>query len=89
MTSPVMGKLIFSLENVIGRGSFGTVHSGFITTIYDGNKKKLAVAIKKVLRMNYDDNDSSIQQEVMLLQAAKDHPNILRYILTESDEAFV
>ena len=64
--------LSYDPENVIGRGSFGTVCTGSYH-----NKQ---VAVKRIQRGN--GVNESVQQEVDLMIKAGAHPNVLRYIYT-------
>lgn len=76
-----VGKLRYPSKN-FGSGSFGTVFAGYF------ERKK--VAVKRILKHNIDINhDSLMPLEAELMQAADDHPNILRYICTEQNADFM
>ncbi len=79
----VSEKLSYNSDDIIGRGSFGTiVFSGFYSP-------STAVAVKRIQIANVKDDKLQVQKEVELMMKAKDHPNILRYIATEMNEYFL
>ena len=81
-----VGKVKYYADQIIGRGSFGTVYSGNLRRgIYGGNNEPIAV--KRIERGRVD--ESAIQREVELMQKAYDHANILRYFCTEMNNDFL
>ena len=77
-----VGKLSYDSSKHFGNGAFGFVFAG-----YFGRKK---VAVKRIQKQHVDTNHTSLMPlEAELMQAADDHPNILRYICTEQDANFV
>lgn len=75
----IVGELSFDTNDIIERGGFSTVFSGFHSS--------RPVAIK---RMQMTDlNESVIQREVELMQKASYHPNILEFIHEERTEDFL
>jgi len=80
MTTKKVGeRLSYDQKAILGRGTFGTVFNGFLEI--------LAVAVKRI--QNSEPEAPFIHREVELMQKAKDHPNILRYICTERDNKFM
>lgn len=76
-----VGKLRYPLKH-FGSGSFGLVFAG-----YYGKKK---VAVKRIQKHHIDvSHESLMPLEAELMQAADDHPNILRYICTEQNADFM
>ena len=81
-----VGKVKYYTDQIIGRGSFGTVYSGILRGgIYGGDARPIAV--KRIERGRVD--ECLIQREVELMQKANGHPNILSYFCTETDTNFV
>jgi len=77
-----IGKLSYKPTDVIGKGGFGKVYRGLYSS-------KRPVAIKRLYRI-YDERQFAIQQqEVDLMKAAGDHPNILGYIHKEMNADFL
>ena len=79
-----VGELTFNKGHVIGRG----MHSFFVSSGFHKGKAiglRKAVAIKRSQRIR---KDAGFQQEVAFIQKASGHPNILRFICTETDEFF-
>lgn len=77
-------KLIrYDTEKYIGKGSKGTVFYG----IHHGEGGK-AVAVKRIERVPSHADESAIQLERQLMDAAINHTNILRHICTEKDDTF-
>jgi len=84
-----IGNLRYDPKKVIGRGNFGVVFRGNYHRVDNiSGSGKLEVAVKRILSSNVDDEESFLR-EVDLMKAAKDHPNILRYICTESNDDFM
>lgn len=81
-----VGKLSYDPKSsMLGKGSFGTVFSGFYQV---SNKKSTPVAIKRLERGSL--SESAIRKEEELLKrASSNHPNILRYIHTEMNAEFL
>lgn len=78
-----VGALSFNREKVLGHGRPGTnVFSGF----YEKSKK---VAIKRILRRTFKDDEIMGNREVKLMEKAGKHPYILRFICTEIDRDFM
>lgn len=68
---------------MIGQGSFGLgVYEGY----YGGIKEK--VAIKRFIR-TFIIKESTIKQEMDLMEKANKHPNILRYIGFDTSDDFM
>ena len=84
MTRKKVRNLTYETSSILGRGSFGTVFSGFLEIKGSHNQ---SVAVKCVL--NSDLEAPFIQREVDLMKKVSDHPNILRYICTEKDVDFL
>jgi len=86
MTTKTVGNLSYetNANTVLGKGTFGTVFSG---TLLKDDGSYQSVAVKRILNSEPDAND--IQREVELMKMVNDHPNILRYICTETDDYFV
>ncbi len=78
-TKKVGGDLSYNTKQILGRGTFGIVFHGFIEVT--------PVAVKRILKS--EPEAPSIELEVELMQKAKYHPNILRYICTERDKTFM
>ena len=82
-TIRVVGDLSYDTKNILGEGSFGTlVFSGFY-------RNERAITVKRVQKYYLQDELDILQWEVELMNAASDHPNILRYICTEKNDDFV
>lgn len=93
-----VGKLSYDHTKILGKGSKGTfVFGGFYENptiigiaVDDDNKSKKQVAIKRIQRTDFSGNDDIFtNHEVVLMQKAGDHPNILRYIWSEKDDIFM
>ena len=85
-------KLSYDPKTILGRGSFGIVFKGLLESKMGINSNsrgsiKTAVAVKRF--QNSEIEAISLQREVLLMQRAGDHPNILRYICTEKDDDFM
>ena len=79
----VSENLSYNPDDIIGRGSFGTiVFSGFYSP-------STAVAVKRIQIANVKDDKLQVQKEVELMMKAKDHPHILRCIATEMNDDFL
>lgn len=86
MTNTTVGTLSFdsNISKAIGRVSYGVVFRGYIMS-EAGQMKK--VAVKQIQRGLVD--ETAIKQEVKNMQEAGDHPNILSFIHTETNDFFV
>lgn len=86
-------QLSYDPKNILGRGSFGIVFKGHLESKMGNNRNssrgsdKRAVAVKRF--QNSEIEAIALQREVVLMQRAGDHPNILRYICTEKDDDFM
>lgn len=80
MMTTKIGDVRFDQKTIIGRGSYGN-------TVFKGFYIDKAVAVKRVLRSEV--NEQAVQQEVELMKKAKDHPNVLRYICTDTNDDFL
>ncbi|XP_073245548.1 serine/threonine-protein kinase/endoribonuclease IRE1-like [Porites lutea] len=72
-----VGKISFSLKDVLGRGCEGTV-------VYKGKFDGRDAAVKRIL----PDCFSFADREVDLLRESDAHPNVIRYFCTEEDQQF-
>lgn len=72
-----VGKISFSLKNVLGRGCEGTV-------VYKGKFDGRDAAVKRILPECFTFAD----REVDLLRESDAHPNVIRYFCTEEDQQF-
>lgn len=72
-----VGKISFSLKDVLGRGCEGTV-------VYKGNFDGRDAAVKRILPECF----SFADREVDLLRESDAHPNVIRYFCTEEDQQF-
>ena len=87
-----VGKLSYDHTKILGQGSKGTfVFGGFYeSAVDDDNKSKKQVAIKRIQRTDFSENDDIFtNHEVLLMQKAGNHPNILRYVWSEKDDIFM
>lgn len=86
MALKTVGNLSYdtNADTILGKGSFGTVFPG---TMLETSGSCQAVAVKRML--NSEPEAVGIQREVELMKVVSDHPNILRYICTETDDYFV
>jgi hypothetical protein len=64
-------------ETVLGHGSLGTI-------IFKGHFDGQPIAVKRMLTEFYD----VARHEVDLLRKSDDHPNVVRYFITEQDHEF-
>ncbi len=87
MTTVTVGKLSYDPKNILGRGNFGTVFSGFYMISSRGSEWSTPVAVKRVDRDQVD--ESVFQQEENLMKKAASHPNILSYIHSEMNTEFL
>lgn len=71
-----ISSITFDSKNVIGRGSSSVV--------YKGRFGQRAVAVKKIDKKN----SKLIQSEILLLQKSDEHPNIIRYFVSQEDQQF-
>eukprot|EP00731_Ephydatia_muelleri_P025476 Em0017g559a len=76
-TEIIVGKISFSLQDVIGHGSHGTV-------VYSGVFDQRPVAIKRILPECFE----LAEKEVALLRESDYHPNVVRYFCKEQDMVF-
>ena len=82
-TIRVVGDLSYDTSKKLGEGSFGTlVFTGFY-------KNERAVAVKRVQKDYLQDELDILQWEVELMNAASDHPNILRCICTTMNDDYL
>lgn len=72
-----VGKISFSLKDVLGRGCEGTV-------VYKGKFDGRDAAVKRILPECF----SFADREVDLLRESDAHPNVIRYFCTEEDQQF-
>ncbi len=78
MATSVIDKLIYSREEIIGRGAFSIVFSG----LWNGDKP---VAIKRIQRSPVVEN---VRHELELMMKAN-HPNIVRIFTYEMNDDFM
>jgi serine/threonine-protein kinase/endoribonuclease IRE1 len=72
-----VGKITYKSQDIIGRGSAGTcVYRG----LFEG---KTEIAVKRVIQEHF----TLAQREIDLLRSLQ-HPNVVRYFTTESDNLF-
>ena len=82
-TIRVVGDLSYDTSEKLGEGSFGTL-------VFTGlHRNKRAVAVKRVQKYYLQDELGILQWEVELMNAASDHPNILRCICTTSNDDYL
>lgn len=82
-TVRIVGDLSYDTSKTLGEGSFGTlVFAGF-------HRNERAVAVKRVQKYYLKDNLDILQWEVELMNAASDHPNILRCIYTTMNDDYL
>jgi len=65
---------LYSLEGILGKGGFGTVHAGVRRR--DGEQ----VAVKEVIKSLVNSEDNNIPLEVRLMQQVNDVPGVIRMI---------
>ena len=83
-----VGNLSYDSKKIIGRGNFGVVYRGNYHVVYNKSRIGISeVAVKRILSSDVDEN--TFLEEVDLMIAAKDHPNILRYVCTERNDDFL
>ena len=85
-----VGKLSYDPNKVLGRGSFGTVFSGFHVYLDKSlfrPAKSTQVAVKRVEKSIV--NEPLFRKEEELMKKANNHPNILKYIHTEINAEFL
>ncbi|XP_065899624.1 serine/threonine-protein kinase/endoribonuclease IRE1-like [Dysidea avara] len=75
--SVAIGKIEFSTQEIVGRGSQGT-------TVFKGQFDKRQVAVKRILPECFTLAD----REVDLLRQSDEHPNVVRYFCMEQDNTF-
>ena len=71
-----IGKLSFNREDVLGKGSFGTVFRGTFQNATD-------VAIKRIIKLEVNKFETDIMPTI------DHHPNIIHYYCVEEDVDFV
>lgn len=76
-----VGKLNYDPKNVIGRGGFSTVFSGFHSS--------RPVAIKRLLRYHDKEKSDDQEREVEVMKKASGHQNILCFIHIEKNVDFL
>jgi len=82
-TIRVAGDLSYDTSKLLGEGSFGTlVFTGF-------HRNVSAVAVKRVQKYYLQDELDILRWEVELMNAASDHPNILRCICTTTNDDYL
>jgi len=79
----VSEKLSYNPDDIIGRGSFGTIVFGGVYS------PSTAVAVKRIQIANVKDDKLQVHKEVEIMIKAKDHPHILCYIATEMNDDFL
>ncbi|KAM8960391.1 serine/threonine-protein kinase/endoribonuclease IRE2 [Pelodytes ibericus] len=72
-----VGKISFSSKEVLGRGAGGTF-------VFRGRFDGRSIAVKRILPESFTLAD----REVQLLRESDEHPNVIRYHCTESDNLF-
>jgi len=87
METKKVGKLSYDPKTVIGRGGFGTVFKGFHHDSSHQDDIIESVAVKRLLLTDVEEN--TIQREVELMKSINVHPNIIRYICTETNDDFL
>ena len=85
MARKVDEHLSYTPSHIIGRGSFGTIVFG---GHLEGNN--FEVAVKRLQRSNMKSEQSAIQKfEKKFVTSKIDHPNILRYLSTKTNDDFL
>lgn len=86
------GKLRYDPNNILGRGHFSTVFSGFHVdsdgSIFFPAETSTPVAVKRV-EITGLVNESAVRLEEELMKKAGDHPNILKLIHIEMNFRFM
>ncbi|KRZ03121.1 Serine/threonine-protein kinase/endoribonuclease ire-1 [Trichinella zimbabwensis] len=77
-TENQVGRILLYKNEVLGRGSDGTV-------VYKGDFDGHPIAVKQMIRHFA----SVAHHEVQVLRRSDRHPNVIRYYCTESDEQFL
>jgi len=96
MMTKVNGELSYDPDDMIGKGGFGFVFSGFYSqstpggafSIFSIRPPPTPVAVKRIQKVDVK-NLSKVQHEVETMIKAEDHPNILRYISTQTNNDFL
>jgi len=82
-TIRVVGDLSYDTSRKLGEGSFGTL-------VFAGiHRNERAVAVKRVQKDYLQDEIDTLLWEVELMNAASDHPNILRCICTTMNDDYL
>ncbi len=63
----------FNSKDILGEGGFGSVFRG----TFDGRE----VAVKRVVMTKVNDNEENVLKQL-------DHPNVIKFFHSESDENF-
>jgi len=82
MMTRKVGKLSYDSDDLIGRGSFGTI---VFKGVFEGVKP---VAIKRIRRTSAD-SSVEFKKEAEITLRVSDHPNIIRYFCYEMDDDFL
>ncbi|XP_049849801.1 serine/threonine-protein kinase/endoribonuclease IRE1-like [Schistocerca gregaria] len=73
-----IGRLYINTNNILGYGSSGTI-------VYEGQLDNRKIAVKRMLRSHY----FIAEKETSILIESDDHPNVVRYFMTEQDREFI
>jgi len=86
-----VGNLRYDPNKGLGRGSFGTVFSGFHVHLLGASQfhteHSTPVAVKRIEKSLV--NESIFRKEEELMKKASNHPNILKLIHTEMNAEFL
>lgn len=93
MAMTEVGKLSYDPNMTLGRGSFGTVFSGYYAHLDESfnppRQVYSPVAVKRVDKSQVNESViQKVQREVEIMKKASHHPNILNYIHTEMNNEF-